>query len=99
MEALTITETDLGLHAPTIRKASKPTVDSRGMWVDLEIHYGGSCWMTLTTKFNLWKLGKDTRMEREMEEMKDMMSGRKEGIEKLERYTQGHSQLRVGRGY
>ncbi|XP_063961884.1 testis-expressed protein 2-like isoform X4 [Lytechinus pictus] len=82
MEALTITETDLGLNAPTIRKASKPIVDSRGMWIDLEMHYGGSCWMTLTTKFNLWKLGKDTRMEREME---DLMTGKKEGIEKLER--------------
>ncbi|XP_063961882.1 testis-expressed protein 2-like isoform X2 [Lytechinus pictus] len=81
MEALTITETDLGLNAPTIRKASKPIVDSRGMWIDLEMHYGGSCWMTLTTKFNLWKLGKDTRMEREME---DLMTGKKEGIEKLE---------------
>ncbi|XP_030847627.1 testis-expressed protein 2 isoform X1 [Strongylocentrotus purpuratus] len=84
MEALTITGTDLGLNAPTIRKASKPTVDSRGMWVDLEMHYGGSCWMTLSTKFNLWKLGKDTRMEREME---DLMSGKKEGIEKLESTT------------
>ncbi|XP_072167729.1 testis-expressed protein 2-like isoform X1 [Diadema setosum] len=82
MDALTITETDLGLNAPTVRRVSRPTVDSRGMWMDVEIHYGGSCWMTLTTKFNLWKLGKDTRMEREME---DMMAGKKEGIEKLER--------------
>ena len=59
----------MGLYAPTLRRASKPRIDEQGMWVDLEIAYQGSCCMTLSTKVNLWRLAKDSKIEREMEDI------------------------------
>lgn len=69
IEGLQITDTDLGVNSPIIRRASPPKVDNRGIWVYLDISYGGSCCITLTTKFNPWKLGKNGPLEREMEEI------------------------------
>ncbi|XP_068178263.1 testis-expressed protein 2-like [Antennarius striatus] len=59
MNELTLTELDMGLVTPKILQASKPTVDYRGLWFDLEISYSGSFLMTLETKMNLIRLGKE----------------------------------------
>ncbi|XP_077979681.1 testis-expressed protein 2-like [Glandiceps talaboti] len=56
---LEITDIDLGIAMPVVRRASKPVMDEGGLWVDLDITYYGSCCMTLETKLNLYKLGKD----------------------------------------
>ena len=63
---VTITDLDLGHEVPVIRRASKPYLDSRGLWIDLDIAYAGGSSMTLETKCNLMKLKKDvkTRCER-----------------------------------
>lgn len=56
MESLLITEVVIGQDAPTIHKISKPTLDERGLWFDLNITYKGSVTMTVETKLNLMKL-------------------------------------------
>nr|XP_033480067.1 testis-expressed protein 2-like isoform X1 [Epinephelus lanceolatus]XP_033480068.1 testis-expressed protein 2-like isoform X1 [Epinephelus lanceolatus] len=59
MNELTLTELDMGSSTPRILQASKPTIDYRGLWFDLEISYSGSFLMTLETKMNLIRLGKE----------------------------------------
>ncbi|XP_062294518.1 testis-expressed protein 2 [Scomber scombrus] len=59
MNELTLTELDMGFSIPKIIHASKPSVDHQGMWFDLEISYTGSFLMTLETKMNLARLGKE----------------------------------------
>ncbi|XP_069511100.1 testis-expressed protein 2 [Ambystoma mexicanum] len=59
MNELTLTELDMGVSMPKILQAFKPIVDHRGLWVDLDISYNGSFLMTLETKMNLTKLGKE----------------------------------------
>ncbi|XP_075034200.1 testis-expressed protein 2 isoform X2 [Mixophyes fleayi] len=59
MNELTLTELDMGVSVPKILQAFKPTIDHRGLWTDLEISYNGSFLMTLETKMNLTKLGKE----------------------------------------
>ncbi|KAB5554066.1 hypothetical protein PHYPO_G00045840 [Pangasianodon hypophthalmus] len=59
MNELTLTELDMGMAIPKILKASKPSVDHQGLWFDLEISYSGSFLMTLETKMNLTRLGKE----------------------------------------
>ncbi|XP_014032936.1 testis-expressed protein 2 [Salmo salar] len=59
MNELTLTELDMGVATPRILGASKPSVDLQGLWFDLEISYSGSFLMTLETKMNLIRLGKD----------------------------------------
>ncbi|XP_017346982.1 testis-expressed protein 2 isoform X2 [Ictalurus punctatus] len=59
MNELTLTELDMGMAIPKILKASKPSVDHQGLWFDLEISYTGSFLMTLETKMNLARLGKE----------------------------------------
>uniref|UniRef100_A0ABM5F170 Testis-expressed protein 2-like n=1 Tax=Pogona vitticeps TaxID=103695 RepID=A0ABM5F170_9SAUR len=63
MNELTLTELDMGTSIPQILSASSPTVDKRGLWVDLEVTYNGSLQMTLETKMNLYKLGKEAMGE------------------------------------
>ncbi|XP_068118438.1 testis-expressed protein 2 isoform X2 [Hyperolius riggenbachi] len=63
MNELTLTELDMGICVPKILQAYKPTIDHRGLWTDLEISYNGSFLMTLETKMNLTKLGKETLPE------------------------------------
>ncbi|XP_053309952.1 testis-expressed protein 2 [Spea bombifrons] len=60
MNELTLTELDMGVSVPKILRAFKPTIDHRGLWTDLEISYNGSFLMTLETKMNLTKLGKES---------------------------------------
>ncbi|XP_069569946.1 testis-expressed protein 2-like isoform X2 [Brachyistius frenatus] len=59
MNELTLTELDMGSATPRILRASKPCVDYRGLWFDLEVSYSGSFLMTLETKMNLIRLGKE----------------------------------------
>ncbi|XP_029914127.1 testis-expressed protein 2 isoform X2 [Myripristis murdjan] len=59
MNELTLTELDMGFAIPKILHASKPSVDHQGLWFDLEISYTGSFLMTLETKMNLARLGKE----------------------------------------
>ncbi|XP_067115010.1 testis-expressed protein 2-like isoform X1 [Osmerus mordax] len=59
MNELTLTELDMGVATPKILGASKPSVDHQGLWFDLEISYSGSFLMTLETKMNLIRLGKE----------------------------------------
>ncbi|XP_044305435.1 testis-expressed protein 2 isoform X2 [Varanus komodoensis] len=59
MNELTLTELDMGIAVPKILQAHKPAIDSKGLWIDLEISYNGSFLMTLETKMNLTKLGKE----------------------------------------
>nr|XP_056713454.1 testis-expressed protein 2 [Euleptes europaea] len=63
MNELTLTELDMGVAMPKILQAYKPTIDYKGLWVDLEISYNGSFLMTLETKMNLTKLGKEPLSE------------------------------------
>ncbi|XP_075942144.1 testis-expressed protein 2 [Anarhichas minor] len=59
MNELTLTELDMGFSIPKILHASKPSVDHQGLWFDLEVSYTGSFLMTLETKMNLARLGKE----------------------------------------
>lgn len=59
MNELKLTELDMGHCTPRILTASQPSVDHQGLWVDLEISYNGSFLMTLETKMNLVRLGKE----------------------------------------
>uniref|UniRef100_A0A8C4ZSS5 SMP-LTD domain-containing protein n=2 Tax=Gadus morhua TaxID=8049 RepID=A0A8C4ZSS5_GADMO len=59
MNELTLTELDMGVATPRILGASQPSVDHRGLWFDLDIAYSGSFLMTLETKMNLIRLGKE----------------------------------------
>ncbi|KAJ8002090.1 hypothetical protein DPEC_G00176190 [Dallia pectoralis] len=59
MNELTLTELDMGVSIPRILNASKPSVDHQGLWFDLEMSYSGSFLMTLETKMNLIRLGKE----------------------------------------
>ncbi|NXD82254.1 TEX2 protein, partial [Halcyon senegalensis] len=63
MNELTLTELDMGTSIPSFLSASNPTVNDRGLWVDMEVTYSGSLQMTLETKMNLCKLGKENTAE------------------------------------
>lgn len=56
MESLLVSELVIGQDAPTIHKITKPTLDERGLWLDLDITYKGYLTMTVETKLNLMKL-------------------------------------------
>ncbi|XP_033935120.1 testis-expressed protein 2-like [Pseudochaenichthys georgianus] len=64
MNELTLTELDMGSATPRILGASKPSIDYRGLWFDLEMSYSGSFLMTLETKMNLIRLGKEGESDR-----------------------------------
>uniref|UniRef100_A0A3Q2Y7F6 Testis expressed 2 n=1 Tax=Hippocampus comes TaxID=109280 RepID=A0A3Q2Y7F6_HIPCM len=59
MNELTLTELDMGVSIPKILGASRPSMDHQGLWFDLEVSYTGSFLMTLETKMNLARLGKE----------------------------------------
>ncbi|NXR62950.1 TEX2 protein, partial [Rhadina sibilatrix] len=63
MNELTLTELDMGTSIPSVLSASNPTINERGLWVDMEVTYSGSLQMTLETKMNLSKLGKESSAE------------------------------------
>ncbi|NWY92567.1 TEX2 protein, partial [Loxia curvirostra] len=63
MNELTLTELDMGTSIPSVLSASNPTINERGLWVDMEVTYSGTLQMTLETKMNLSKLGKESSSE------------------------------------
>ncbi|NXK55721.1 TEX2 protein, partial [Chauna torquata] len=63
MNELMLTELDMGTSIPSILSTSKPTINDQGLWVDMEVTYSGSLQMTLETKMNLCKLGKEGAAE------------------------------------
>lgn len=63
MNELTLTELDMGVAVPKILQAFQPYVDHQGLWIDLEMSYNGSFLMTLETKMNLTRLGKEPLVE------------------------------------
>ncbi|NXN97241.1 TEX2 protein, partial [Rhinopomastus cyanomelas] len=63
MNELTLTELDMGTSIPSVLSTSSPTINDRGLWVDMEVTYSGSLQMTLETKMNLCKLGKESAAE------------------------------------
>ncbi|XP_061425704.1 LOW QUALITY PROTEIN: testis-expressed protein 2 [Lethenteron reissneri] len=59
LDALELTELDMGKDVLRILRAFPPTLDSQGLWVELDVSYSGSFEMTLETKLNLSKLDKE----------------------------------------
>lgn len=63
IEDLIITELDLGHSVPLAHRVSRPKLDERGLWVDLDVTYEGTVCFTLETKLNLMKakqMGEET---------------------------------------
>lgn len=56
IEELSITELNLGKTVPLFKKIGKPSIDDRGLWVDMDMIYDGLVVLTLTTKLNLMRL-------------------------------------------
>ncbi|XP_056144047.1 testis-expressed protein 2-like [Lampris incognitus] len=59
MNELTLADLDMGTCLPQVLSTSKPSLDRRGLWLELEVVYTGCLQMTLETKMNLCKLGKE----------------------------------------
>ncbi|XP_024141204.1 testis-expressed protein 2 [Oryzias melastigma] len=59
MNELSLTEMDMGCSVPQISAASSPEVNHRGLWVELQLVYTGNLQMTLQTKCDLSRLGKE----------------------------------------
>lgn len=59
MNELTLADLDMGTCLPQVLSTSKPTLDCKGLWLELELVYTGCLQMTLETKMNLCKLGKE----------------------------------------
>ncbi|GIY86155.1 testis-expressed protein 2 [Caerostris darwini] len=53
LKELTVKDINLGTALPKIHRASEPTVDQRGIWIDIDLSYNGFFQMTLETKINL----------------------------------------------
>uniref|UniRef100_A0AAY4BDB7 SMP-LTD domain-containing protein n=1 Tax=Denticeps clupeoides TaxID=299321 RepID=A0AAY4BDB7_9TELE len=63
MNELTLADLDMGTCMPQVLSTSRPTVNHRGLWLELEVVYTGSLQMTLETKMNLCKLGRESLSE------------------------------------
>ncbi|NP_001188257.1 testis expressed 2, gene 1 [Xenopus tropicalis] len=59
MNELTLTGLDMGTSLPQINSISNPTMNERGLWMDLDVSYSGFLQVTLETKMNLSRLGKE----------------------------------------
>lgn len=51
---------NLGSALPKIHYASDPSVDEKGLWIDIDLSYNGSFHMTLETKLNLRRFKADS---------------------------------------
>uniref|UniRef100_A0A8C1JHR8 Testis expressed 2, like n=1 Tax=Cyprinus carpio TaxID=7962 RepID=A0A8C1JHR8_CYPCA len=67
MDELTLTELAMGSSMPQITGTSLPQINSTGLWLHLEVEYTGALQMTLETKINFSKLGKEGVPESETE--------------------------------
>lgn len=65
MNELTLADLDMGSCLPQVISTSKPALDRRGLWLEMEVMYKGCLQMTLETKMNLCKLGKDEDFQAE----------------------------------
>ncbi|XP_075035396.1 testis-expressed protein 2-like [Mixophyes fleayi] len=63
MNELTLTELDMGTSLPQILSISTPSVNERGLWMNMDVTYSGSLQVTLETKMNLSRLRKDATLE------------------------------------
>ncbi|CAG11451.1 unnamed protein product, partial [Tetraodon nigroviridis] len=63
MNELTLADLDMGTCLPQVLGTSKPTLDHRGLWLELQVVYTGCLQMSLETKMNLCKLGKEAEDE------------------------------------
>ena len=59
IDELTVTDIMLGSEMPVIRRMSRPYLDDRGLWMDMDVTYNGGFQMSLETKVNLMKLKKE----------------------------------------
>lgn len=74
MESLTVSDMLIGQRAPFIQDTSKPIIDERGLWIDLNVLYKGCLTMTIETKLNLMKL---TRAGSMSSNSSDVIAGEK----------------------
>ena len=58
IDELTVTDITLGTEMPVIRRMSRPYLDDRGLWMDMDVTYNGGFQMAVDTKVNLMKLKK-----------------------------------------
>jgi hypothetical protein len=65
LDVLTLKGLELGKGIPFIHRASQPTINSQGLWIDLDITYEGNLTLTLETKLDLMKLRKSPTNEEE----------------------------------
>ncbi|RXG72585.1 Testis-expressed sequence 2 protein [Armadillidium vulgare] len=56
VDEIIVSGVELGDSVPQLLSAGRPTLDHRGIWVDLNVSYIGSFRMTLETKLDLMKL-------------------------------------------
>ncbi|KAJ9574852.1 hypothetical protein L9F63_007977, partial [Diploptera punctata] len=77
IEDLIITELDLGHNMPMAHRASRPKLDERGLWIDLDITYDGTACFTLVTKLNLMKIKQMGEMTAATSEKEDASQGEK----------------------
>lgn len=75
IDQLTVTDIELGPQVPVICRTSKPYLDDRGLWVDMDIAYGGGFGITMETKCNLMKLKSVTPVVKEEKQSKEKRSG------------------------
>ncbi|XP_042219773.1 testis-expressed protein 2-like isoform X2 [Homarus americanus] len=54
---------NMGSATPQLCAVGSPQVDSRGLWVDLNVEYSGNFTMSLETKLDLMKLKRTTGLE------------------------------------
>lgn len=60
LSELTVKDINLGSALPKIHQSSSPSIDERGLWVDVDVSYNGSFHMTLETKLSLRRLKGDS---------------------------------------
>ncbi|KAJ8245988.1 hypothetical protein GJAV_G00262460 [Gymnothorax javanicus] len=76
MNELTLTELDMGTSMPQVISTAKPSVNHKGLWIELQMVYTGCLQMTLETKMNLCKLGKESGLEADSVSLTDSMPSR-----------------------
>ncbi|XP_055032276.2 testis-expressed protein 2 [Misgurnus anguillicaudatus] len=78
MDELTLSELAMGSSMPQITGTALPQVNSRGLWLHMEVEYTGALQMNLETKINLSRLGKEGVLEgdTELETINDVSRSR-----------------------
>lgn len=56
IEGITLTDLDLGTATPVVLRIHPPTLDDKGLWVDMDVKYEGNIVLALQTNLNLMKL-------------------------------------------